>query len=102
MSVPLASGARPARTALVLTLLVLSVLAVYARVASFELVSYDDNDYVTANPWVRAGLTWEGLRWAFAQAVLSAIWHVEDGYVVDSRSLPLRLARTIDAMFGAD
>ena len=42
------------------------------------------------------------LRWAFAQAVLSAIWHVEDGYVVDSRSLPLRLARTIDAMFGAD
>ena len=40
------------------------------------------------------------LRWAFAQAVLSAIWGVQDGYVVDSRSGPLRLARTIDAMFG--
>ena len=38
------------------------------------------------------------LRWAFAQAVLSAIWGVQDGYVVDSRSAPLQLARTIDLM----
>ena len=41
------------------------------------------------------------LRWAFAQAVLSAIWHVEDGYEVDvATNAPLRLARSIDAMFG--
>ena len=42
------------------------------------------------------------LRWAFAQAVLSAIWHVEDGYDVDAdTSAPLQLARAIDAIFGS-
>jgi streptomycin 6-kinase len=42
------------------------------------------------------------LRWAFAQAVLSAIWHVEDGYDVDvATNAPLRLAQSIDAMFGS-
>jgi len=39
------------------------------------------------------------LRWAFAQAVLSAIWHVEDGYAVDATSsAPLQLARAIDRL----
>jgi streptomycin 6-kinase len=37
------------------------------------------------------------LRWGFAQAVLSAIWLVEDGYEVDAAtSAPLRLAGAID------
>ena len=40
------------------------------------------------------------LQWAFAQAVLSAIWHVEDGYAVDPGNAPLRLARAIEAMLG--
>jgi streptomycin 6-kinase len=36
------------------------------------------------------------LRWGFAQAVLSAIWHVEDGYAVDAEtSAPLQLARAL-------
>jgi streptomycin 6-kinase len=38
------------------------------------------------------------LRWAFAQGVLSAIWGVEDGYVVDADNPTLTLARAIDAM----
>jgi streptomycin 6-kinase len=40
------------------------------------------------------------LAWAFAQAVLSAIWGVEDGYAVDAASPPLRLARVIQPMLG--
>jgi streptomycin 6-kinase len=38
------------------------------------------------------------LRWAYAQAVLSAIWHVQDGRVVGEGSPSLALARTLEAM----
>ena len=38
------------------------------------------------------------VRWAFAQAVLSAIWEVEDGYRVDSMNPSLRLAEIIRPM----
>jgi len=34
--------------------------------------------------------------WAFAQAVLSAIWSVEDGYKVDENNSALRVARAIE------
>lgn len=29
-------------------------------------ISFDDDDYLTANPVVRQGLTWDGLVWAFS------------------------------------
>lgn len=38
------------------------------------------------------------LRWGFAQAVLSAIWGVEDGYSVTPSSVPIRLAYAIDRL----
>lgn len=38
------------------------------------------------------------LQWSFAQAVLSAIWDVEDGYPVASTHPGLSLARTIEPM----
>jgi streptomycin 6-kinase len=38
------------------------------------------------------------LQWSFAQAVLSAIWDVEDGKRVAANHPGLTLARTIDAM----
>lgn len=38
------------------------------------------------------------LQWSFAQAVLSAIWDVEDGYSVESTHPGLRLARAIEPM----
>ena len=41
------------------------------------------------------------LRWAFAQAVLSAIWHVEDGCVVGQDNVALMLARAIEPMLSA-
>ena len=41
------------------------------------------------------------LRWGFAQAVLSAIWYVEDGYAIDASNPSLHRARAIDAMLGS-
>jgi streptomycin 6-kinase len=35
------------------------------------------------------------LAWGFAQAVLSAIWSVEDGFAVDAGNPSLRLANAI-------
>jgi hypothetical protein len=44
---------------------VLLTLAAYSRAIHFDFTSYDDLDYVTSNPHVRNGLTWDGLIWAF-------------------------------------
>jgi len=46
----------------------------YAQVAGHEFVVCDDDDYVTANRHVQAGLTWDGVRWAFATFHASN-WH---------------------------
>jgi len=45
--------------------LVLITLAVYLPVFYHDFVQYDDQQYVTDNPRVQAGLTWHGLEWAF-------------------------------------
>lgn len=40
------------------------------------------------------------LAWGFAQAVLSAIWEIEDGFRVEATNSSLRLARVIQPMLG--
>ena len=40
------------------------------------------------------------LRWAFAQAVLSVVWSVEDGFPVDPAHPALQLARAIESLLG--
>ena len=40
------------------------------------------------------------LRWGFAQAVLSAIWLIEDGYSVEESAPALRLARAMAPLLG--
>src|SRR5437588_8296458 len=45
--------------------LLLATLAAYAQVFQYDFVNYDDPDYVTDNAHVRAGLTSEGVQWAF-------------------------------------
>jgi len=45
--------------------LALVTLAVYLPVLYHGFVEYDDQQYVTDNPQVQAGLTWHGLIWAF-------------------------------------
>ena len=45
--------------------LALVTLALYLPVLGFNFIEYDDQQYVTDNPHVQAGLTWSGFRWAF-------------------------------------
>ncbi|MGH9873993.1 MAG: aminoglycoside phosphotransferase family protein [Pyrinomonadaceae bacterium] len=40
------------------------------------------------------------LAWTFAQAVLSAIWSIEDGFAVDASNPALRLAEVVRPMLG--
>jgi len=54
--------------------LALLTLAVYAQVATFDFVNFDDPDYVYSNPVVRQGLTWHGVVWAFGDFQI-ANWH---------------------------
>ncbi len=60
--------------------LLLSLLLTGAVLWSFlpaldnAFVNYDDPDYVTGNPHVRQGLTWESVAWAFTSC-RAANWH---------------------------
>jgi tetratricopeptide (TPR) repeat protein len=45
--------------------LLVAVFAVYAQVATHAFLNFDDPIYVTENPQVRSGLTWDGVVWAF-------------------------------------
>ncbi|HWN40633.1 MAG TPA: glycosyltransferase family 39 protein [Thermoanaerobaculia bacterium] len=54
--------------------LVLLTLAVYLPVLTHGFIRFDDPVYVTRNPWVKAGLTWDGIVWAFTANVASN-WH---------------------------
>jgi tetratricopeptide (TPR) repeat protein len=71
-------GARlpPARGAVLALAAVLALVTLwaYAPVASNGFLTHDDQVYVTQNPVVQAGLTWEGLQWAFA-STHAANWH---------------------------
>ena len=48
--------------------------ALYAQVARLPFLAYDDNRYVTDNPQLRLGLSWEGVKWAFSTVYFSN-WH---------------------------
>ena len=54
--------------------LVAATLIVYGRVLGNGFVAYDTPLYLTENPWVLRGLSWEGVRWAFTRAHASN-WH---------------------------
>jgi tetratricopeptide (TPR) repeat protein len=47
-------------------LLVVATLTLYVPSAGCEYINCDDGDYVTSNPDVLGGLTWHGVKWAFA------------------------------------
>ena len=49
-------------------------LAVYGQILRFDFVEYDDPEYVSENPHVRAGITTEGLIWAFTSGH-AGNWH---------------------------
>ncbi|MGA2788801.1 MAG: tetratricopeptide repeat protein [Verrucomicrobiota bacterium] len=62
------------RVWLLAALLALVTMAVYWPATRCDFNSYDDQDYVTANPHVQGGLTWAGMEWAFLNPV-SSNWH---------------------------
>jgi tetratricopeptide (TPR) repeat protein len=55
--------------------LTLMTVAVYAPVAGHDFLNYDDPLYVTNNPQVQRGLTWENVRWAFRSTREATNWH---------------------------
>ena len=54
-----------ARVLCIYLLLFLATLAVYSQVRHFDFVNFDDPEYIGENNHVRAGLTWNGMVWAF-------------------------------------
>lgn len=54
-------------------LIAIVVAAIYAQVGGHRAI-WDDALYLTENLWVRRGLTWDGLVWAFTN-VDAANWH---------------------------
>jgi Tfp pilus assembly protein PilF len=56
----------PPHRKIVALLLFAVTLGVYAQVVGFDFVSYDDPDYVTANPHVTTAFTREGVVWALS------------------------------------
>jgi Flp pilus assembly protein TadD len=52
----------------------LATLIVYLPVGHQDFVTYDDDVYLTGNPHVVSGLTWENVRWAFTDSTFDW-WH---------------------------
>jgi tetratricopeptide (TPR) repeat protein len=59
---------------LVCLLLVATTLSVYWQVRKHEFVNLDDDLYVTENRYVQAGLTQEGVVWAFTDTSQADLW----------------------------
>ena len=55
-------------------LLALATLVVYLPATTCSFTNFDDPQYVTENPIVQRGLTWAGVKWAFAGVHVSN-WH---------------------------
>ena len=61
-------------SALVCLFLSFAVITVYWQVSQFEFIDWDDELYVTDNQYVQAGLSLEGVRWAFT-TLHATNWH---------------------------
>jgi hypothetical protein len=67
--------AAPGKRALLLSLvLAVFTLAIYNQATHFSFINYDDDRYVTENPHVQAGLTWDTVKWALTSTD-EANWH---------------------------
>jgi len=56
------------RTLCIYLALALTTLAVFWQVRNHQFINFDDDLYIVDNPYVKAGLTREGLVWAFTRA----------------------------------
>src|SRR5262245_17953381 len=62
------------RTLGLCALLVGMTAAVYLPVWGNDLIDYDDEVYITSNPMVLQGLSWEGCSWAWTNDD-APYWH---------------------------
>lgn len=63
------------RTKLLIVFLLMGLtLFAYEPVRKYEFVDYDDDRYITANPRIQQGLSWNNMAWAF-QSTEVANWH---------------------------
>ncbi len=63
-----------AKPVFICLLLAAGTLAVFWPVTGCDFVNFDDPDYFSSNVHVRAGLTWNGVAWAF-RTVHASNWH---------------------------
>lgn len=56
-----------------LALIAINVV-VYAPVRGYDFVTFDDPQYITGNPYIAGGLTWQGVWWALTTGYTS-YWH---------------------------
>jgi protein O-mannosyl-transferase len=61
-----------AKSAALIAMLITAV--VHWQATTFELLLYDDPVYVSENPYVTQGLTWESFRWALNTGYFGN-WH---------------------------
>jgi len=59
---------RPPGDLWIYVLLAAAVFVTYSQVLHFDFVTFDDPEYVTANPHVQAGLSLAGVVWAFGSS----------------------------------
>jgi tetratricopeptide (TPR) repeat protein len=70
---------------------VICAVGTYWQTAQFDFVNYDDPEYVTANSHVRAGITADGVAWAFTSTEaanwfpLTRLSHMLDWQLFDQR-----------------
>jgi Flp pilus assembly protein TadD len=55
-------------------MLVLATIALYWPATGYDFVNYDDPEFLTANPHVQGGLSWEGVKWAFGNTEQAVYW----------------------------
>src|SRR5690349_1044056 len=54
--------------------LICLTLTTFLPALNNQFIDFDDDLYVTANPHVHAGLTWNGVAWAFSSMQVNN-WH---------------------------
>src|SRR5260370_15227439 len=60
----------------ILSLLLFAItLFLYEPVKNHNFINYDDNAFVTDNPHIATGFTWDNLLWAFNSTGTSEYWH---------------------------
>jgi Flp pilus assembly protein TadD len=65
---------RKYRDLLICVLISAAIIVAYWPVQHYDLISLDDIDYITGNPYVKAGLTWQSFSWALKD-VHTGYWH---------------------------